>query len=44
MKIIVVGASGDIGKAACNELGARHELITVGRTSGDHQVDLADLD
>ncbi len=44
MKIIVVGASGDIGKAACRELGSRHELITVGRTSGDHQVDLADLD
>ena len=43
MKIIAVGASGDIGKAACKELGERHEIITVGRTSGTHHVDVADL-
>ena len=35
MKIIVVGAQGDIGKAACAELGGRHDLIRVGRTRGD---------
>jgi len=44
MKIIVVGASGDIGKAACEELSARHEIVTVGRTGGMHQVDVSDLD
>ena len=44
MRIIVVGAAGDIGRAACNELGARHEIITVGRTSGDHRVDVADME
>lgn len=42
MKIIVVGASGDIGKAACDELGRRHDLIRVGRSSGDIQVDMSD--
>ena len=42
MKIIIVGASGDIGKAACQELGARHNLIRVGRSSGDIQADISD--
>jgi NAD(P)-dependent dehydrogenase (short-subunit alcohol dehydrogenase family) len=44
MKVIVVGAAGDIGQAACQELGGRHEIITVGRSSGDHRVDIADID
>lgn len=43
MIIIVVGASGDIGKAACEELEQRHEIITVGRTTGDYQVDVSDF-
>jgi NAD(P)-dependent dehydrogenase (short-subunit alcohol dehydrogenase family) len=43
MKIIIIGATGDIGQAACQELGARHDIITAGRTSGDHRVDVADL-
>ncbi len=42
MKIIVVGAEGDIGKTICAELGPRHDLIRVGRTSGDLQVDITD--
>ena len=42
MKIIVVGAAGDIGRAVCDELGGRHDLIKVGRTSGDIQVDMSD--
>jgi NAD(P)-dependent dehydrogenase (short-subunit alcohol dehydrogenase family) len=44
MKIIVVGAGGDIGQAACRKLTARHEIIAVGRTSGDFQVDIANMD
>lgn len=40
MKIILVGASGDVGKAAYDELSARHDVITAGRSSGDVQVDL----
>lgn len=43
MRIIMVGAAGDIGQAACKELGQRHEIITVGRSAGDFQVDVGDL-
>lgn len=42
MKIIVVGAEGDIGTAVCEELGARHEIIKAGRSRGDILVDMAD--
>jgi NAD(P)-dependent dehydrogenase (short-subunit alcohol dehydrogenase family) len=42
MKIIVVGASGTVGKAAVNELGRRHEIIKAGRSSGEVRVDVAD--
>ncbi len=42
MKIIVVGAEGDIGKVVCSELGLRHDLIRVGRSSGDFHVDMSD--
>jgi NAD(P)-dependent dehydrogenase (short-subunit alcohol dehydrogenase family) len=41
MRIIVVGAEGDIGKVVCEELGSRHEIIKAGRSSGDVQVDMA---
>ncbi|MGA8259658.1 MAG: short chain dehydrogenase [Arenicellales bacterium] len=44
MKIIVIGAGGAVGSAVCNELGPRHELITVGRNSGDIQADITDRD
>jgi len=44
MKIILIGASGDIGKAALSELSPRHEIITVGRNSGEIQADLTDRD
>ncbi|MEP4197664.1 MAG: short chain dehydrogenase [Aliishimia sp.] len=43
MRIIVIGATGDIGQAACKELGQRHDIITVGRSSGEYQVDVGDL-
>ena len=42
MRILIVGAEGDIGKAACAELGARHDLIRAGRSRGDVLVDMAD--
>ena len=41
MKILLIGASGDVGKAAFEELSARHEIITAGRSSGQLSVDLA---
>ncbi len=44
MKIIVVGASGTLGKAIVNELAPRHDIIPVGRSSGDYQVDITDFD
>ena len=40
MKILVVGAAGDVGCAVCDELKSRHEIITAGRSSGDLRVDL----
>lgn len=42
MRIIVVGAAGDTGQAACRELAQRHEIVSVGRSSGDYHVDVAD--
>lgn len=44
MKIILVGASGTIGKAVNAELSQRHEVIRVNRSSGDFQADIADPD
>ncbi|MCH8622588.1 short chain dehydrogenase [Undibacterium sp. TS12] len=42
MKLIIIGANGTVGSAISNELGARHELIRVGKTSGDIQLDISD--
>ena len=42
MKILIVGANGDIGRVACETLEARHEVIKAGRSSGDVRVDLSD--
>lgn len=42
MKIIVIGAQGDIGRTACAELAGRHKVITAGRSSGDICVDIGD--
>lgn len=39
-KILLIGATGAIGQAVAKNLGARHQLITAGRSSGDHRVDL----
>ena len=42
MKILLIGASGTIGRAVAEELSKRHELVTAGRTSGDVRLDLSD--
>jgi NAD(P)-dependent dehydrogenase (short-subunit alcohol dehydrogenase family) len=42
MKIILIGASGTIGKAVDAELSVRHDVVRVNRSSGDFQVDIAD--
>lgn len=43
MKIIVVGAAGAVGRTAVKALAGRHEIIQVGRTSGDIRLDIADV-
>lgn len=40
MRILIVGGSGTVGKAAAAELGRRHEIIRAGRSSGDLTVDV----
>lgn len=41
-RILVVGAHGTLGRAIVTELGARHDLISAGRSQGDVQMDLSD--
>ena len=43
MKIIVVGASGVLGKAVTQSFKANHEVVQVGLTSGEIQTDITDL-
>jgi NAD(P)-dependent dehydrogenase (short-subunit alcohol dehydrogenase family) len=42
MKIILVGASGTIGQAIDRELRERHDIVRIGRNSGELQVNIAD--
>ncbi|HWU00446.1 MAG TPA: short chain dehydrogenase [Terriglobales bacterium] len=42
MKIIVIGATGTIGKAVVAALSGDHEVIKVGSKSGDIQADIKD--
>lgn len=42
MKVMVIGASGTIGRAVVDNLAQDHDIIRVGRSQGDLQVDLTD--
>lgn len=42
MKIVVIGATGTVGRAVTAALEGEHEIIKVGSKSGDHQIDIAD--
>ena len=42
MKILLIGANGTIGTAIAQELGQRHEIVNIGRNSGDEHVDISD--
>jgi NAD(P)-dependent dehydrogenase (short-subunit alcohol dehydrogenase family) len=42
MKIIIVGASGILGKEVDKALSGRHEIVRVGRRTGDVQCDYTD--
>jgi NAD(P)-dependent dehydrogenase (short-subunit alcohol dehydrogenase family) len=39
MRIIVIGATGTIGKGVVGALSGRHEVVQAGRTSGEFRVD-----
>jgi short-subunit dehydrogenase len=39
MKILLIGASGTIGRAVHALLAPRHDIVTVGRSSGDLRAD-----
>ncbi|MGF1640435.1 MAG: NAD-dependent epimerase/dehydratase family protein [Rhodospirillales bacterium] len=42
MRVLVVGASGTIGRAVVAELRERHEIVGAGRSSGDVRLDITD--
>ncbi|MEA2600256.1 MAG: hypothetical protein QOF89_1248 [Acidobacteriota bacterium] len=42
MRVLIVGASGIIGRAVVAELRRRHDVIAAGRTSGDLRMDITD--
>jgi NAD(P)-dependent dehydrogenase (short-subunit alcohol dehydrogenase family) len=42
MRVVLVGASGTIGQAVARELGERHEIVRVGRSSGAVAMDITD--
>jgi NAD(P)-dependent dehydrogenase (short-subunit alcohol dehydrogenase family) len=44
MTILLIGASGTIGSAIDDILSPEHDLVRVGRSSGDVQADIADPD
>ena len=44
MTVILIGATGTIGTAVHDALSTNHEVIGVGRSSGDVQADLSDPD
>lgn len=44
MKILLIGASGVIGRAVNHALSSEHEILTASRKSGDLQVDVSDPD
>ena len=43
-KVLVIGATGTIGKAVVAELEHDCDVIKVGRSSGDYQVDITSTD
>ena len=42
MKIVIIGATGTIGSAVVNAFEAQHQVIKVGHSSGDFQMNIAD--
>ena len=42
MKIVIIGATGTIGKAVAAALHGKHEVIAVSRSAGDYRADITD--
>ena len=42
MRILIIGASGTIGKAVVDALAARHDIVAASRNKSHEQVDIAD--
>jgi NAD(P)-dependent dehydrogenase (short-subunit alcohol dehydrogenase family) len=42
LRILIVGASGVLGRAVAAELAPRHDIVTAGSKSGDVRIDIAD--
>jgi NAD(P)-dependent dehydrogenase (short-subunit alcohol dehydrogenase family) len=42
LRILVIGASGELGRAIVSELKDRHEIISAGSNSGDIRIDISD--
>ncbi len=42
LNILIVGASGTLGRAVAAELGARHKIISAGRKGADIELDIVD--
>jgi NAD(P)-dependent dehydrogenase (short-subunit alcohol dehydrogenase family) len=41
MRVVIIGATGTIGKAVVEALSGRHEVLQVAHARGDYQVDIA---
>lgn len=44
MKIVVIGATGTIGRRVVEKLQSQHEVVSVGSSSGDYQVDITSVE
>lgn len=43
MRVIVVGGTGTVGQAVVDQLKPRHDVVIVGMSSGEYQVDIRDI-
>jgi NAD(P)-dependent dehydrogenase (short-subunit alcohol dehydrogenase family) len=44
MKVMVIGATGTIGRAVVGKLSARHQVLKVGHKDGEYRVDIGSSD